>query len=115
MAAVVLKAVGLGESRIGELIADSMARGRKPTVGTLAHAGQVGRPHRRQGGDAGGGRAAHRAGRGRDPQPARRRRVRCRRGDARGRDRRADRGARRRGAAAGVISRRSRQRVESGA
>jgi len=41
VATVVLKAVGLGESRIGELIADSMETGRKPTVGTLAHAGQV--------------------------------------------------------------------------
>ncbi|MGH7275601.1 MAG: CinA family nicotinamide mononucleotide deamidase-related protein [Candidatus Rokuibacteriota bacterium] len=37
----VLKAVGLGESRIGELIADFMEKGRNPTVGTLAHLGQV--------------------------------------------------------------------------
>jgi nicotinamide-nucleotide amidase len=37
----VLKAVGLGESRIGELIADFMETGRNPTVGTLAHLGQI--------------------------------------------------------------------------
>jgi nicotinamide-nucleotide amidase len=37
----VLKAVGLGESRIGELIADFMEKGANPTVGTLAHLGQV--------------------------------------------------------------------------
>lgn len=37
----VLKVVGLGESRIGELIAHFMERGRNPTVGTLAHLGQV--------------------------------------------------------------------------
>lgn len=37
----VLKVVGLGESRIGELIADLMKKGRNPTVGTLAHLGQV--------------------------------------------------------------------------
>lgn len=37
----VLKAVGLGESRIGELIADYMEKGGNPTVGTLAHLGQV--------------------------------------------------------------------------
>lgn len=37
----VLKVVGLGESRIGELIADFMEKGRNPTVGTLAHLGQV--------------------------------------------------------------------------
>ncbi|MFQ5521615.1 MAG: CinA family nicotinamide mononucleotide deamidase-related protein [Candidatus Methylomirabilia bacterium] len=37
----ILKAVGLGESRIGELIADFMEQGRNPTVGTLAHLGQV--------------------------------------------------------------------------
>jgi nicotinamide-nucleotide amidase len=37
----VLKVVGLGESRIGELIADFMENGRNPTVGTLAHLGQV--------------------------------------------------------------------------
>jgi len=37
----VLKVVGLGESRIGELLADFMEKGRNPTVGTLAHLGQV--------------------------------------------------------------------------
>jgi nicotinamide-nucleotide amidase len=37
----VLKAVGLGESRIGELLADFMETGANPTVGTLAHLGQV--------------------------------------------------------------------------
>ena len=37
----VLKIVGLGESRVGELIADFMEKGRNPTVGTLAHLGQV--------------------------------------------------------------------------
>jgi nicotinamide-nucleotide amidase len=37
----VLKTVGLGESRVGEAIADFMEKGRNPTVGTLAHLGQV--------------------------------------------------------------------------
>lgn len=37
----VLKVVGLGESRIGELLSDFMEKGRNPTVGTLAHLGQV--------------------------------------------------------------------------
>mgnify|MGYP001582112794 FL=1 len=37
----VLKTVGLGESRIGESIADLMEKGKNPTVGTLAHLGQV--------------------------------------------------------------------------
>ena len=37
----VLKTVGLGESRIGEAIADLMEKGKNPTVGTLAHLGQV--------------------------------------------------------------------------
>ncbi len=37
----VLKVVGLGESRIGELIATFMEKGGNPTVGTLAHLGQV--------------------------------------------------------------------------
>jgi nicotinamide-nucleotide amidase len=37
----VLKTVGLGESRIGEAIADFMEKGHNPTVGTLAHLGQV--------------------------------------------------------------------------
>jgi len=37
----VLKVVGLGESRVGELIVDFMEKGRNPTVGTLAHLGQV--------------------------------------------------------------------------
>ena len=37
----VLKVVGLGESRVGERIADFMEVGANPTVGTLAHLGQV--------------------------------------------------------------------------
>ena len=37
----VLKVVGLGESRIGELLTDFMEQGRNPTIGTLAHLGQV--------------------------------------------------------------------------
>jgi nicotinamide-nucleotide amidase len=37
----VVKTVGLGESRIGELLADFMEKGANPTVGTLAHLGQV--------------------------------------------------------------------------
>lgn len=37
----VLKVVGLGESGIGELLADFMEKGKNPTVGTLAHLGQV--------------------------------------------------------------------------
>jgi nicotinamide-nucleotide amidase len=37
----VLKCVGLGESRIGERLADFMEKGSNPTVGTLAHLGQV--------------------------------------------------------------------------
>lgn len=37
----VLKCVGLGESRIGERIADFMEKAANPTVGTLAHLGQV--------------------------------------------------------------------------
>lgn len=37
----VVKTVGLGESRIGEALADFMERGANPTVGTLAHLGQV--------------------------------------------------------------------------
>ncbi|MBI3635030.1 MAG: CinA family nicotinamide mononucleotide deamidase-related protein [Candidatus Rokubacteria bacterium] len=37
----VLKTVGIGESRIGELLSDFMERGTNPTVGTLAHLGQV--------------------------------------------------------------------------
>jgi len=37
----VLKVVGLGESGIGELLGDFMEKGRNPTVGTLAHLGQV--------------------------------------------------------------------------
>jgi nicotinamide-nucleotide amidase len=37
----VLKVVGLGESQIGELLAHFMEKGRNPTVGTLAHLGQV--------------------------------------------------------------------------
>ncbi len=37
----VLKVGGLGESRIGELLAHFMEKGQNPTVGTLAHLGQV--------------------------------------------------------------------------
>lgn len=37
----VLKVVGLGESRVGELLVEFMEKGRNPTVGTLAHLGQV--------------------------------------------------------------------------
>ncbi len=37
----VLKVVGLGESRVGERIADFMVKAGNPTVGTLAHLGQV--------------------------------------------------------------------------
>jgi nicotinamide-nucleotide amidase len=37
----VLRICGLGESRVGELLADFMERGQNPTVGTLAHLGQV--------------------------------------------------------------------------
>ncbi|HEV8614707.1 MAG TPA: CinA family nicotinamide mononucleotide deamidase-related protein [Methylomirabilota bacterium] len=37
----VLKVVGLGESRIGERLVDFMEQGRNPTIGTLAHVGQV--------------------------------------------------------------------------
>jgi nicotinamide-nucleotide amidase len=37
----VLKCVGLGESRIGERLADFMEKAANPTVGTLAHLGQV--------------------------------------------------------------------------
>jgi nicotinamide-nucleotide amidase len=37
----VLKTVGLGESRIGEAVADFMEKGKNPTIGTLAHLGQV--------------------------------------------------------------------------
>jgi nicotinamide-nucleotide amidase len=37
----VLKVVGLGDSRVGEPLSDHMDKGRNPTVGTLAHLGQV--------------------------------------------------------------------------
>ncbi len=37
----VVKTVGIGESPIGELLADFMEKGANPTVGTLAHLGQV--------------------------------------------------------------------------
>ncbi len=37
----VLKTAGLGESRVGEALADFMEKGGNPTVGTLAHLGQV--------------------------------------------------------------------------
>jgi nicotinamide-nucleotide amidase len=37
----VLRICGLGESRIGEILVDFMEKGRNPTVGTLAHLGQV--------------------------------------------------------------------------
>lgn len=37
----VLRVCGLGESRVGEILGDYMARGANPTVGTMAHLGQV--------------------------------------------------------------------------
>lgn len=37
----VVRTVGLGESRIGELLADFMEKGQNPTIGTLAHLGHV--------------------------------------------------------------------------
>jgi nicotinamide-nucleotide amidase len=37
----IVRVVGLGESRVGELLADFMAKGQNPTVGTMAHPGQV--------------------------------------------------------------------------
>jgi len=37
----VLRMCGLGESRIGELLSDFMEKGKNPTVGTLAHLGEV--------------------------------------------------------------------------
>jgi nicotinamide-nucleotide amidase len=36
-----VRVAGLGESRVGELLADLMARAANPTVGTMAHPGQV--------------------------------------------------------------------------
>jgi nicotinamide-nucleotide amidase len=36
-----VRVVGLGESRVGEILADFMTTGANPTVGTLAHPGQV--------------------------------------------------------------------------
>jgi len=36
-----VRVVGLGESRVGELLADFMATGANPTIGTMAHPGQV--------------------------------------------------------------------------
>jgi nicotinamide-nucleotide amidase len=36
-----VRVVGLGESRVGEILADFMAKGANPTVGTMAHPGQV--------------------------------------------------------------------------
>jgi nicotinamide-nucleotide amidase len=36
-----VRVAGLGESRVGELLADLMAKGSNPTVGTMAHPGQV--------------------------------------------------------------------------
>jgi len=36
-----VRVAGLGESRVGELLADLMAKGTNPTVGTMAHPGQV--------------------------------------------------------------------------
>ena len=36
-----VRVAGLGESRVGELLADIMAKGANPTVGTMAHPGQV--------------------------------------------------------------------------
>lgn len=37
----ILRVCGLGESRVGEILGDYMARGANPTVGTMAHLGQV--------------------------------------------------------------------------
>lgn len=37
----ILRVVGLGEGRVGELLSDLMERGANPTVGTMAHLGQV--------------------------------------------------------------------------
>ncbi|MBI4013630.1 MAG: CinA family nicotinamide mononucleotide deamidase-related protein [Candidatus Rokubacteria bacterium] len=37
----ILRSCGLGESRVGEVIGDYMATGANPTVGTMAHLGQV--------------------------------------------------------------------------
>lgn len=36
-----LRVCGLGESRVGEMVGDFMTRGGNPTVGTMAHLGQV--------------------------------------------------------------------------
>jgi nicotinamide-nucleotide amidase len=36
-----LRSCGLGESRVGEVVGDYMATGANPTVGTMAHLGQV--------------------------------------------------------------------------
>ena len=36
-----VRTAGVGESRVGELLADLMAKGANPTVGTMAHPGQV--------------------------------------------------------------------------
>lgn len=36
-----VRVAGLGESRVGELLADLMAKGSNPTIGTMAHPGQV--------------------------------------------------------------------------
>jgi nicotinamide-nucleotide amidase len=36
-----VRVAGLGESRVGEILADLMAKGGNPTVGTMAHPGQV--------------------------------------------------------------------------
>jgi nicotinamide-nucleotide amidase len=36
-----VRVAGLGESRVGELLADLMAKGTNPTVGTMAHPGQI--------------------------------------------------------------------------
>jgi nicotinamide-nucleotide amidase len=37
----VLRTCGMGESRVGEILGDYMAQGVNPTVGTMAHLGQV--------------------------------------------------------------------------
>lgn len=36
-----VRVAGMGESRVGEILADLMAKGTNPTVGTMAHPGQV--------------------------------------------------------------------------
>ena len=70
-----VRVAGLGESRVGELLSDLMAKGANPTIGTMAHpAGR--RSHRGQGRGRGDGARPDRAGRGRGLLAARRYRLR---------------------------------------